>query len=206
MLDPDGKPLVGAQVYLVLTDAQVNLHKLADSGADGRFRATISRQEIAGRRNVDRWRFAKIAATAQGYGPDWAGAPVPAIPNAPNREDLTLRMTKDDVPIAGRLITAEGHPVAGARVVALTSSRTARPPPASPFRGIVPKTSLAGQTFAWGALCPRLCRMLEGRFQIIGIGRDRLVTLRISGKDVAQQDLQVQTRSTAAAIVRPIGR
>jgi RNA polymerase sigma factor (sigma-70 family) len=197
VLDPAGKPFVGAQVYLVLADAQMNLHKIAASAADGRFLATVSRREIAGNGPVDRWRFAKIAATAQGYGPDWASTPVPAIPNAANREDLTLRLAKDDVPIAGRLVTEAGQPVAGARVVSLTLAygKTASGEPV-PWDS---RENIAGWTdLRLGSLVPEVASDAEGRFQIAGIGRDRLVTLRITGKDVAQQDLKVQTRLTAA--------
>ena len=47
VLGPDGKPVDGAQVYLVLPDAQVTLHKVAASAADGRFRSTVRNRELS---------------------------------------------------------------------------------------------------------------------------------------------------------------
>jgi hypothetical protein len=196
VLDPEGKPLVGAQVYLVLTDTEVNFHKLATTEADGRFGATVSRRAISGKGTGDRWRFAKIVAMAPGYGPDWASVAVPALPNAPNREDLTLRLAHSDVPITGRLVTEEGRPVAGARVVALTLSygKTAS---GVPIPWDSPENSAGWTDLRLGSLIPEVVSDADGRFQITEIGRDRLVTLRVTAKGVAQQDVQVQTRASA---------
>ncbi len=197
VLDPDGKPLVGAQVYLVLADAKPSLHKLATSGADGRFEAKVPRQEMSGDGAVDRRRLVTIAATEQGYGPDWASAAVAMLPDQPKRADLTLRMAKDDVPITGRLVTGEGRPVVGARVVALTITygETASGEPV-PWDGL---DNVGGWTdLRLGGFFPEVVSDAEGRFRMSGIGRDRLVTLRITGKGIAQQDVQVQTRATAA--------
>ena len=205
VLDPEGKPLVGAQVYLVLMDAQVSFHKLAASEADGRFKATVSRREVSRNGTADRWRFAKVVATAPGYGPDWASVPVPALPNAPNREDLTLRLAHSDVPITGRLVTEEGGPVVGARVVALTLSygKTAS---GEPIPWDSPENAAGWTDLRLGSLIPEAVSDADGRFQITGIGRDRLVTLRITAKGVAQQDVQVQTRAAGldgALFARP---
>ena len=60
-----------------------------------------------------------------------------------------------------------------------------------------------------GSLIPEAVSDADGRFQITGIGRDRLVTLRITAKDVAQQDVQVQTRAAGldgVVIRQAVGR
>ena len=196
VIDPDGKPLVGAQVYLVLADTQVKLHKLATSGADGRFVAEVPRQELAGLGTVDRRRFATISADGERLRSRLGEHPVAALPDQPNRGDLTLRMARDDVPIAGRLVTAEGRPVVGARVVALTLTygETASGEPV-PWDG---PDNVAGWTdLRLGGLIPEVLSDADGRFRMSGIGRDRLLTLRITGKGIAQQVVQVQTRATA---------
>ncbi len=120
VLDPNGQPLSGASVYLELPDTKVVLHKLGTSGTDGRFRATVSRRELTKSEAADPWRLARVVATAPGYGPVWEWTPVPPRPETPSADDLTLRLAWDDVPIDGRILTFEGRPVVGARIVAFT--------------------------------------------------------------------------------------
>ena len=110
VLGPNGKPLSGASVYLDLPHTNVPFYKLGISGEDGRFRATISRRELAKVGPLDPWRFAKVVATAPGYGPVWEWTPVPPSPRIHRRsDDLTLRLAWDDVPIDGRILTCRGQ-------------------------------------------------------------------------------------------------
>src|SRR5206468_3624216 len=69
---------------------------------------------------ADLERRAKIVAVADGAGPDWADAAAVA-----KGGEATLRLAKDDVAIAGRVLDLEGQPVAAAAVqVAYLEART----------------------------------------------------------------------------------
>src|SRR5262249_7837189 len=115
VLDPDGKPVVGAQLLFgpprpLGPGAFQAPQPLGTSGADGRFEVSIARETIA---RVDRKVpiGPAIAPIAPGFGPDWA-----AIALRPADAEITLRLRRDDVPIEGRVIDLEARPVAGVDV------------------------------------------------------------------------------------------
>src|SRR5579884_37103 len=105
VLDPDGKPLSGAKVYLSTYNGKdKNDPKIrAVTDADGRFVFSASRAE------VDRGEM--VVAEAARYGQDWV-----SLKEARDGKELTLRLVKDDVPIRGRVLDLEGRPIAGATV------------------------------------------------------------------------------------------
>ena len=79
-----------------------------------------SRGESSQAQTDDPWKYAKVVATAPGYGPVWERTPMPPNPESRRADDLTLRLAPDDVPIEGRILTAEGRPIAGERIRAFT--------------------------------------------------------------------------------------
>jgi RNA polymerase sigma factor (sigma-70 family) len=195
VLDPDGKPFIGATVYLDLSDNKGNVHhKLQVSGADGRFRATVSRRELTSSQTYDPWKHARVVTTAPGYGPVWEFTPVPAIPHFQRRDSLTLRLALDDVPIEGRILNAEGRPVVGTKIRAFTVTYSQNAngvhipwdSKGAPFKG--------GNQMRLENLVADATTDADGRFVITGLGRDRLVSLWLNGPGVAQQEIQVQTR------------
>jgi hypothetical protein len=107
VLGPDGKPFAGAKVYASAGDARNSPVKTDEAG---RFQFKIPPADLVSRGNRLMAQVT-IAATAEGYGFDWAyrGTREPAT-------DLTLRLVKDDVPVNGRVATLEGKPIAGAKV------------------------------------------------------------------------------------------
>ena len=119
--------------------------------------------------------------------------PIPANAESQRGDDLTLRLAPDDVPIEGRILTAEGRPVAGERIRAFT---------------VTYSQNAAGIHIPWDskepAKGPRKMRLgnlvanattdADGRFHMTGLGRDRLVSLWMNGPQVAQQEIRVQTR------------
>ena len=52
-----------------------------------------------------------VAAVAPRYGPGWV-----LLAKPEGKDDVTLRLVTDDVPIEGRILDLEGHPVPGAAV------------------------------------------------------------------------------------------
>ncbi len=113
VLAPDGKPAAGAGVYTVATRSSEGWAEpvlKSRAGADGSFRFTLPRAELAGA-GVDRpWSMVTVVADADGLGPDWVELKQP-----PDGE-LVLRLVDDPVPIAGRILDLQGRPVVGAKV------------------------------------------------------------------------------------------
>src|SRR5262249_3818217 len=105
VLGPDGKPFEGAPVYVMASAGDAT--ERARTGAGGRFEFRLRRGEVVGGDKRPAHTF-QVVAAADGYGPAWSDADDSAGAN-----DVTLRLVKDDV-IAGRVLTQEGKPVAGA--------------------------------------------------------------------------------------------
>src|SRR5262249_41126158 len=107
VLDPDGKPVAGAKLYLGPSRSKDRKYPVrATSGNDGRFTFNFSRSELdqSDSENIP----GQVMAVAEGLGCDWAEV-------GPAGEALTLRLVKD-VPIRGRIFDPDGQPVAGAKV------------------------------------------------------------------------------------------
>jgi RNA polymerase sigma factor (sigma-70 family) len=195
VLGPDGKPFSGATVHLELRYSKgFVFHRLQVSAADGRFQATVSRRELSKAGTEAPWTHAMVVATAPGYGPVWESTPMPPNPESQRPDDLTFRLAPDDVPIQGRIVTAEGRPVVGAKIRAFTVTYNQNADGAH-----IPWDSKgAAKSYGpmlLGSLVAEATTDGDGRFLMTGLGRDRLVSLWISGTDVAQQEIQVQTRN-----------
>jgi hypothetical protein len=148
-----------------------------------------------------------ILAAAAGYG--MAVAPLDRPEAAAN---LTLRLVKDDVPIRGRILNLEGKPIAGVRV------RINDLEPLNQGQLYVPKNGdltdwlaalKASKKDPWRIeedhlvelaspdfhlLIPAVTTEADGRFELRGIGRERVVHLRIEGPTIATQIVNVMTR------------
>jgi RNA polymerase sigma factor (sigma-70 family) len=201
VLDPDGKPFPGAKLHLIgnLWHRPKPVHVQATSAADGGFRLPVAAADA--RRLLDEasWATVNVVATAEGYGPAFrTGGPFePAA-------QLTLRLVKDDVPVRGRVLDLQGKPLAGvtARVRSLSepsagdlspwlaaleaNKQDAYPIEATYLEGIL----LAGAP----EIYPAVTTDADGRFEIKGVGRERLVRLALEGPTVARQELSVYTR------------
>ena len=198
VLDPDGQPLSGAKVYLSTyngkdkSDPKIR----AVSDPDGRFVFP------AGRAEVDRGEM--VVAEADRYGPDWI-----SLKEVGNKNELTLRLVKDDVPIKGRVLDLEGRPIAGATVrlgrvqktpgedlTAYLKELQANPGNRiavidAEFRFSRNTTSVIGLL---GSLKP-VNIGADGRFEMRGFGRERVVQLSIEGPGIESRYVAVMTRS-----------
>jgi RNA polymerase sigma factor (sigma-70 family) len=219
VLDPDGKPVLGAKL-LFLERWEKNLpNKVwAMSGADGRFQFTVRGTQAANRRWGMPGENVHVMAAAQGY-----GFGVARLSKPERAADLTLRLVKDDVPIRGRVLNLEGKPVAGVRV------RVNDLDPLNAASLYMPKK---GDLTAWIAalkankrdpwdlettyltelysrafdlLFPPVTTDVDGRFQMHGIGGERLVCLRLEGPMIATQLVNVMTRASEK-ICLPLSR
>ncbi len=196
VLGPDGKPAAGAKVYVsTYTDNDKSDPKVrAETDADGRFHFTANPAEVD--------RNEMVAAVAAGYGPDWI-----ALKNAKSGE-MTLRLVKDDVPLEGRILDLEGRPVAGATVRVL-GVRKMLGEDLTPWLKELQAT--ANDSEAAHAVRLKYDRRTSsvrgilgspksvkadanGRFQLRGFGRERIVDLRVEGPNIESSYFTVISR------------
>jgi RNA polymerase sigma factor (sigma-70 family) len=200
VVDPAGKPVPKASVYLVGPgDKEPRNKPRGVSGSGGSFRFRFDPEEFVrpdGR--AQPWRSAGIVALADGFGPALASAERAA------EGELTLRLVPD-LPIEGRVMTLEGKPVAGAIVrlwalqdwggeAGLTAYLRAvaggTAPPRSQGVNRVP-----GRANEWKT-------DEGGRFRLTGLGRDRIALLDVSGPGIARKPIQVMTRAGKPVVGR----
>jgi hypothetical protein len=185
VLDPDGQPVAGAQLLLNSpTEELGERRRLGRTGPDGHFTVSIPRTIfepiILGLpASVD------LAAMAGGFGPDWT----PIDPGKP-AEPITLRLRRDDVPIEGRVLSPEGRPIPGVSVgvnsideIPLEEIGKLRENAGKVEPRNVPR--MDNQFFPpdEGDLRP-VKTDADGRFRLTGVGRDRVVELRLGGSGI----------------------
>jgi RNA polymerase sigma factor (sigma-70 family) len=204
VLDPDGKPAAGANVYYLrsLAPGEYMRVRFADrprpkpeavTDQDGRFSFPARADK------------GQLFVTAPGYGPAWVLKPG-------RLDDNPLRLARDDVTISGRVLDLQGQPVAGAtiRVRALKA----------PLDGTLDKWLGAVKTGRDGMSAenshlgrfshvdlphffPPVTTDRDGRFQIKGSGRDRVVALIVESPAIETRQIQVVTRPGVAAFNAP---
>ena len=101
VIGDDDRPIAGAEVSVWSFGDTKPGDTRATSGKDGRFRLKL--------RPSERERETRVIVRAKGHVPDWAAA-------RPGAKELTLRLSKTDVPIEGQVLDLEGKPIAGATV------------------------------------------------------------------------------------------
>jgi protocatechuate 3,4-dioxygenase beta subunit len=192
VLGPGGRPVPGATLYL--TPATGYLMKpypapeLATTGADGRFAFTPPEPEYPEQ-------TPRVTAAAPGYGPGW----VEVRPDS-KRDDLTIRLVTDDMPITGRIIDLEGRPVPGASVRVLqinaASEETLDRWLAAAKAGKGLTLQLEHQYLGRETIAPSatVTTDAQGRFRLTGIGRNRLVLAQLDGPTIASEFLRLLTR------------
>jgi RNA polymerase sigma factor (sigma-70 family) len=197
VLDPGGRPVSGAKVYVSSytykekTDPAVR----ATTGEDGRFAFKATKTEVDLRE--------KVAAVAEGFGPDWA-----PLPQDGGAAELTLRLVKEDVPIRGRVLDLEGRPIAG---VTVSLVRVRKMPDGDLSAWIKDLQAKPNDRQAVGHVRVRYEQILssvwgipglpkavttgpDGRFQLTGLGRERSVVLRVTGGGIEHRSVEVLTR------------
>ncbi len=211
VLGPDGKPFAGAKVYLLLPARKPRGDVRATSGADGTFRFAVPRAEREELSNVAPAvdALAAVVARAEGYGLGRAR-------REDGGEELTLRLTRDDVPIQGRVIDLEGKPIAGATVRVAQVSEPRHGDVAPFFEGVKARKNLnevfgeqlvrVGGWRGASVLFPPLTTGADGRFRLNGVGRERLALLRVEGSNLETVSLYVATRPMETVAVRDRGR
>ncbi len=191
VLDPAGKPVAGAKV--AMSGATWGRSQKKDTplvqettGPDGRFRFAIDRAQLVNGR--------ALVATAAGHALAWIEA------KKLGQGEVTLRLAPD-IPITGRVLDLEGRPIAGVSV----SVRRIEAPPGDNLDAALKSIQRDGNrvfhhpmqtvylTPDSGVVAP-VQTDAQGRFRFTGLGKERLVVLRVEGPAIEHQVLYVLTR------------
>ncbi len=201
VLDPDGKPLAGARLLLrsenAAQKAGTSVRATTDKDGHFRFKATAADFGPHGKTT--------LAAAAQGFGPDWIEI------TAEHRNDLTLRLVKDDVSIEGRVLDLEGKPIAG---VTIEVHRLARKTKNEDLTSWLDQHMRPRGSFAWeNGLQSVRADLLEvpitattnvdGKLHLSGFGRERVLRLKIHGPTIEHRVFWAMTRKGPSKGLKP---
>jgi beta-lactamase regulating signal transducer with metallopeptidase domain/protocatechuate 3,4-dioxygenase beta subunit len=220
VLDPDGEPVSGATVRIVngrrsrwyAAPSVSTVLATLTTPQNGRFQFTVPRNILNDRSN-DRYHsqpWIGVLATVPGYGFGYA-----EIPQVEDKGPIKVHLAPPQE-IRGRLVDLEGRPIAGATVrvfdVVFSESSekvdewlAALPEAASHaddhmYYGMLPPL-LKGLRFpGYGnrtlspELFPQLKTDADGRFELGGLGRDRVAVLQVTAPGFTQSMVEVLTR------------
>jgi RNA polymerase sigma factor (sigma-70 family) len=196
VIGPDGKPVRDASIYLSPSGSGWLNDPIARTDAEGRFQIDPNHAFQGILLHIDS--KAELTAAAPGYGPIWA-----KLANS-QRGDVELRLVPDDVPLRGRVVDIQGQPVRGVNVLVFSI----QDPPKGDLDALLQTGTIRDGAFsggyytaAWfakdesGTVRPRTIKTgPDGRFQIDGAGRDRLVVLELDGPGIERSRLWAMTR------------
>jgi hypothetical protein len=212
VVDRKGQPVADAKVYFALdvddslTWAPNSPPVRATTGADGRFRFTIDRIQLASGVIRNGHPGVRLAAFAEGYGPAWTNELTIDDPDG-NR----LELVADLAPITGRLIDLEGRPLSDVSVRVVQVDATPTEDLSPWLSAIESNPNAAYQSFSmfrrWlpaslSMLIPPVKTGSDGRFQLRGSGRERIVSILIQGAKIQTRVVQVMTRVGSSNSIR----
>ncbi|HEV3079715.1 MAG TPA: sigma-70 family RNA polymerase sigma factor [Gemmataceae bacterium] len=200
VLDPDGKPCVGAKMF-ICDNAGKSVAPQPATDGNGCFRFVLPVEPVWG---------TFLLATAAGLGLDWVD-----IQRTESRLELTLRLPAD-VPIRGKIIDLEGKPVSGAsvRIVELSTSASGtldeflnqwaadkdKSPTGPAFHLLTKKRLWAPWAGEAMRQFPAATSGPDGTFRLTGIGRDRGLMLAVRSPRIADHYVRVVTRPDFVAV------
>jgi RNA polymerase sigma factor (sigma-70 family) len=211
VLDPDGKPVANAQIYVhhyhfdVMASATSNTvpayqsGSVAATGPDGHFQFELDKAASDfPYRDFPAWHGAEIAAVAPGFGPAWL-----SVESLLKGDEAVLRLVPDDVPIRGRVLDSQGRPQAGVTVSVrsihkLDSTKNFDAILAS---GELAYTSTSSQYSGptWLGRNGQWTTDGDGRFEIKGVGRDQVVGLEFFSPTLEKVYLHAMARPARTA-------
>lgn len=197
-MDPDDRPVAGASVRIgpFPGDRPDEPGRRAISGPDGRF-VLAGPADAKDRIGEATESSRRVVATAPGFGPGWADLEGP--------KELTIHLVAD-TPIEGRIVDAQGRPIAGvrARVHNIWASKD------EDLASFIEDVKSHGRS-PWQG--PRALKLLtidatattdaDGRFRLEGIGRERVAAIGLSGPTIVTEEVYAMTRTSP--VVRPVG-
>ncbi|MEX0713212.1 MAG: M56 family metallopeptidase [Pirellulales bacterium] len=195
VVGPDGRPLSGIAVYRPVSKVpqprlpgDISLERCAVSAADGRFTLSLSM------RDWPTWASQMpLVAYHEAHGLAWD-----QVSKQPDSQEVTLKLV-DDEPVRGRIVDTQGRPVAGARV----HVNGIFAPKSETLDGL-----LTAWKQEWGQALHTMTKPLyvplasilgattdqAGRFELRGIGRERIAMLHVNAPATANSVLLAVTR------------
>jgi hypothetical protein len=197
VVGPDGKPVAGARLYWPripkerpVKEEEIEIPERGVTSSDGSFRLELPASDV----RFD-WNSPALVALADGYGLGWTELPEKDPPTG-----LSIRLVKDQ-PIRGRLLSTEGKPISGVKV-------GVGPVFAMPEDNL--EYFLTAWKRDWQSAIGRIGKPLyypltrplavpmtdkDGRFQIQGIGAERVAVVSFQAPGVAQESIYVVCRA-----------
>jgi len=205
VVDPDGRPFGRAKLYLIYlrgAERGSSLPLWATSDDLGRFRFRVEKATFEFP-HLELWRYARVVALADGFGPGGSDSDLPDA-----GRELTVRLAGDDVPITGRLVDLEGRPVAGATIEAESISapaggdltpwiNAARAKEMTYYELESKYLKLQIPLHSNFPAAKKLTTGSDGRFMLRGIGRERVVELRVESPAIRTFTVAALTRAGA---------
>jgi len=205
VVDPDGRPYPRAKLYLTYVggaEPDFSLPLRATSDADGRFRFQVETANFEFR-HLEPWRNARVVALAGDFGPGGSDSDLPDA-----GRELTIRLARDDVPITGRLVDLEGRPVAGAAIQPESISAPTGGDLTPWINAALAKQmtcyeldfrylKLQAPLHANFPAAKKVTTGQDGRFVLRGIGRERVVELRVESPSIRTFGVAALTRAGA---------
>ena len=215
VVDSDGKPIVGADLFICWSGAEADNQAIKPAGksdADGRFR--LEAKAGLAEKFSNGW----IAVKHPGHALGWAVAA--ALETSGQLEEKfkqdalvyqrykflvgvnsgPIQLAADDVSVKGRLIDLQGKGIAGATIKVHTI-QTGKDRTLSELEKLADTTSVTfplihstvPRRFSPGDMMPPIKSGADGRFKITGIGKDRVVRFIVSGENLQTHDVYART-------------
>jgi hypothetical protein len=223
VVDADGKPVSNSRVFVTpISEEPIDKLKVrAVTGADGRFEFAAPDMTHIDHDGLPARLEGVLSAIADGYAPDWhyvwnrRQSISRSARHAYTQGSFELRLPKDDVPIQGQFLDADGRPLVNARVritnIAIPPDHDleaflAREIKRSPL-GCVPnyERTIAQRPHLLPEMETETRTDDEGRFVLPRIGRDRIVTLSVEAPSVVDDSFTVMTRDSHGVYIHQGG-
>lgn len=230
VLDPDGKPVAGAKIFLCYwmhnTPPDYVARPRAVTDDEGRFQFSATRADFEPDAE-SAWRLSAIVAAAEGHGfavdlslsfetTGKALRTMSAEALVYLKERLTnpsrvLRLVRDDTPVKGRVTTLDGEPVAGACIRVnevwyadqgdLTQFERAAREEKADYYSLRRTTNGLLNGPQLPFVVPDATTDSDGHFTLHGVGRERIVELLVSGPGIESTLIKARTRKGETIVV-----
>jgi beta-lactamase regulating signal transducer with metallopeptidase domain len=231
VVSQDGRPIAGVKLSIVGfvngTSGGENPARAADKRRLNRFTRLITRKsvpiavtrsrengmfEIAYRKSQiasdNNWRYAPLIAEADGFGAnEWT-----TWTRVDAAKPVVLELAPD-VPVKGRVVDLEGKPVAGVRIENVRVSAPSRGESLDPWiealkmgRDLGSTSQMVAKSVPWYRMDSQgpTTTDKDGRFQLRGIGPERVVDFHLRGETIVYAELTVATRNMEP-LTHPLG-
>lgn len=204
VVDPDGNPVAGADVFLDFylpepTGLFRNDWKpLATSGKDGKFQFDFAPGDYGLEASVYEPKYNSILAVKDGFG--FATVKSSVLEDQDNGATITLA---PDHPIKGRITDINGQPVEGARLTVFRIysndkndlsdwNKEAKTPGSDFYKARTHVSSISAGPALRSAVSPAVTNGM-GEFVLTGAGKGRIVRLLLEGDGIETQKIRVRT-------------